>query len=71
MDRSKFDAAQKLYHKIDACTHLLQVPRENSIYVEIKSLYTTHVLIPVDLWDKIMETVKEVKEQYNKELDTL
>ena len=71
MDRNKFDAAQKLYHKIDACNSLLQVPKQPSIYVEVNSLYTTHVLIPVDLWDKIMKTVKEVKEQYSKELNAL
>ena len=71
MYRSKFDAAQKLYHKIQACDNLLQVPKQNSLHVEVHSLYTTHVVIPVDLWNKIMETVKIVKQQYNKELDAL
>lgn len=71
MDRSKFDAAQKLYHKIDACNSLLQVPKQPSIYVEVNSLYTTHVLIPADLWDKILKAVIEAKNQYNKELDAL
>ena len=71
MDRSKFNEAQKLYHKIEACNTLIRVPKQNSMYVEVNSSYTTHVVIPVDLWDKIMEVVKEAKKQYNEELNAL
>ena len=71
MDRCKFNEAQKLYHKIDACNTLLQVPRQNTIHVEIDSLYTSHAIIPIDLWCKILETVKEAKKQYEEELDAL
>lgn len=71
MDRSKFNEAKNLSDKIDACTSLLRVPKQNSIYVEVNSLYPTCVVIPVDLWNKIMETVKEVKKQYDKEFNAL
>lgn len=71
MDRSKFDAVQKLYHKIQACDNLLRVPKQNSIYAEVNSLYTTRVVIPIDLWDKIMEAVKIARQQYNEELNAL
>lgn len=71
MDRSKFNEAQKIYHKIEACDALIRVPKQNSILVEINSLYTSHALIPIDLWCKISEAVKEAKKQYEKELDAL
>ena len=71
MDRSKFDEAQKLYHKIEACDALIRVPKQSSLNVEVNSLYTIPVVIPVDLWDKIMEAVKEAKKQYDKEFNAL
>lgn len=71
MDSSKFDEAQKLQHKIDACNKLLRVPKQNPILVEIQSHYSTHVFIPADLWDKIMETVTQAKQQYKEEFHAL
>lgn len=71
MDRSKFNEAQKLYHKIEAYNALIRVPKQNTIYVEVNSLYTTHVVIPIDLWEKIIKTVKIAKQQYDEELNAL
>lgn len=72
MDKNKFDVARELHHKIDACDLLLQVPNQNySIYTEINSIYKTRVLIPVDLWCKIIEVVKQTKRQYEEEFNAL
>lgn len=49
----------------------MRVPKQNSIYVEVHSLYTTHAVIPADLWEKIIKTVKQAKQQYDEELNAL
>lgn len=72
MNKNKFDTAQKLLRKIDACNLILEVPNQNSpLYVEINSICKTHVLIPVDLWNKIIEAVKQAKQQYKEEFNAL
>ena len=71
MNKNKFDAAQELLHKIDACDLLLLIPNQNSIYAELNSTYRTCVVIPTDLWCKITEVVKQAKQQYEEEFNAL